>query len=327
MLQAGNAVTVFEAAQAVGGRLASLDTPFGSFDMGAQYFTLRGERMRQALECCAASAAKRWSASALRVLDAEGQVVTTKAPSAESHWVGVPTMDAIAQCWAEPFAEGGQLHLGTPVTALVRDTSQAQPGWKLLLASEAEAGATQRFDGVVLALPAPQAHTLLNNQNDTAALAERIAAVRMAPNWALMLAYPQAMQPDLQTLGPQWSAAHSTHHRIRWLARESSKPGRGPIERWTVQASANWSQEHACDSAERVADKLQKAFGEVTGIRTAPAWRQAHFWPYAETINPLRESHIWEPALGVGLAGDWCLGERVESAFGSGLELALSIID
>ena len=30
---------------------------------------------------------------------------------------------------------------------------------------------------------------------------------------------------------------------MAWLARESSKPGRGRIERWTVQASADWSQE------------------------------------------------------------------------------------
>jgi len=57
-----------------------------------------------------------------------------------------------------------------------------------------------------------------------------------------MLAYPQAVQPGLTTLGPQWNAARSTHHRVAWLSRESSKPGRGKVERWTVQASAAWSR-------------------------------------------------------------------------------------
>ena len=52
-----------------------------------------------------------------------------------------------------------------------------------------------------------------------------------------MAAFPQAVRPGLTTLGPQWNAARSTHHRIAWLARESSKPGRNSIERWTVQAS------------------------------------------------------------------------------------------
>ena len=45
-----------------------------------------------------------------------------------------------------------------------------------------------------------------------------------------MLAFAQASQPGLTTLGPQWNAALSTHHRVAWLARESSKPGREPIE-------------------------------------------------------------------------------------------------
>jgi hypothetical protein len=62
-----------------------------------------------------------------------------------------------------------------------------------------------------------------------------------------MLAYPQASQPGLTHLGPQWNAARSTHHRIAWLARESSKPGRSSIERWTLQASAEWSLEHLND--------------------------------------------------------------------------------
>lgn len=47
----------------------------------------------------------------------------------------------------------------------------------------------------------------------------------------LMLAFPLAMQPDFITLGPQWNAARSTHLSIAWLARESSKPAREPIER------------------------------------------------------------------------------------------------
>ena len=80
-------------------------------------------------------------------------------------------------------------------------------------------------------------------------------------------AFPNAAQPGLITLGPQWNAARSVHHRVAWLARESSKPGRDHIERWTVQASAAWSQEHLEDAPERVQAKLIKAFSEITGIR------------------------------------------------------------
>ena len=55
--------------------------------------------------------------------------------------------------------------------------------------------------------------------------------MHVAPCWTLMVAFPQAMQPNFTTLGPQWNAARSTHHRVAWLARESSKPGRGAVER------------------------------------------------------------------------------------------------
>jgi predicted NAD/FAD-dependent oxidoreductase len=134
------------------------------------------------------------------------------------------------------------------------------------------------------------------------------------------------MQPGLSTLGPQWNAARSTHHRIAWLARESSKPKRGPVERWTVQASAAWSEEHLSDDVERVQAKLLKAFSEVTGIRAQPSFATAHLWRYAQTSSPLGSSHLWDAKNNIGACGDWCIGHRVEDAFISGLELALSVV-
>jgi len=110
-----------------------------------------------------------------------------------------------------------------------------------------------------------------------------------------------------------------------WLARESSKPGRSLVERWTVQASPAWSQEHLEDDSARVQAKLLKAFSEVTGVRAEPEYAQMHRWRYAKTQKPLGVSHLWDAAAGVGVCGDWCLGHRVEDAFVSGLELALAV--
>jgi predicted NAD/FAD-dependent oxidoreductase len=157
------------------------------------------------------------------------------------------------------------------------------------------------------------------------ALSTTIAKVQVAPCWTLMLAFPQANQPGISSLGPQWNAARSTHHRIAWLARESSKPGRQRVERWTVQASAAWSQEHLHDDAPRVTAKLGKAFAEVTGIRATPAFAQVHRWVSAQTLTPLGRTHLWDAKTGLGVAGDWCIGHRVEDAFVSGLALALAV--
>ena len=181
------------------------------------------------------------------------------------------------------------------------------------------------FDAVLLALPAPEARRLLADRPGAAALAEALGPVVMAPCWTLMLAYPNALQPGLSSLGPQWNAARSTHHRLAWLARESSKPGRGPVERWTVQAGAEWSAEHRGDSADRVSGKLLKAFAEVTGIRATPAHVDTQFWPHARTDRPLGRTHLWDAASGLGVCGDWCIGHRLEDAFVSGLSLALDL--
>jgi renalase len=140
-----------------------------------------------------------------------------------------------------------------------------------------------------------------------------------------MLAFPQAMQPTMVHLGPHWNAARSTHHRIAWLARESSKPGRSPIERWTVQASPEWSQRHLEDDAERVKAKLLKAFTEVTGIRAEPPmpWCTAGAMP--RPCSPWEKTHVWDAKSRIGACGDWCLGHRVEDGFVSGLEMALEL--
>jgi len=156
-------------------------------------------------------------------------------------------------------------------------------------------------------------------------LTDALSKVAIAPCWTLMLAYPHAVRPGLTTLGPQWNAARSTHHRIAWLARESSKPGRNVVERWTVQASPAWSAEHLEDDEARVQAKLIKAFAEVTGIRAQPSHADTRRWRYAQTTHPLGKSHLWDASTSLGACGDWCLGHRLEDAFVSGLELALKV--
>jgi predicted NAD/FAD-dependent oxidoreductase len=324
LAQAGHQVTVLEKSGSVGGRMASCDSPFGSFDHGAQYFTVREARFETAL-ATTPGLRKRWSANAVRVLDPHGRMAEAALPSGEPHWVGVAAMDAIPLAWAAPLAAQGSLQLNTRVTRIERDALDPRR-WQLHTSgAEDSVHVFPGFDCVLLAIPHGLAAGLLRFTAAAQGLAEQMDAVEVAPCWTLMLAFPQGVQPTLTHLGPQWNAALSTHHRIAWLARESSKPGRAPVERWTVQASAAWSQEHLEDDAPRVQAKLLKAFAEVTGIHAEPAYAQVHRWRWAKTQSPLGRAFLWDEPLGLGLCGDWCLGHRVEDAFISGLELALKV--
>lgn len=324
LVQAGYRVSVLEKSKGVGGRMSTRTSPFGSFDHGAQYFTVRDARFKAALQttpqCC-----KPWSATTVQVLDSHGQKLAANTQKREPHWVPTPGMNGLLQAWAEPLLQTTQIMLATQVTAIEADALHPHQ-WQLRTSgTDGSSGVLGGFDGVVLAIPGPQAQMLLETLPKAQALKKKIAHSTVAPCWTLMLAFPQAVQPGLTTLGPQWNAARSNHHRIAWLARESSKPARNQIERWTVQASAAWSQEHLQDDPERVCAKLSRAFTEITGIRAQPVHAQVHRWLYAQTEQALGVTHLWDAKNNIGICGDWCLGRRVEDAFVSGLELALHI--
>ncbi len=323
LVQAGHHVTVFEKSKGAGGRMATRETEFGGFDHGAQYFTVRDERFEKAL-ATASGLVRPWSANKVRILDDLGQVVAASLPANEAHWVATPGMNALVRQWAQPLLDAGQLVLETRVVYIEEDKLDPKR-WQLQTDGPG-AGVHSGFDAVVLALPSPQAHALLSDSELADALTADIAGVTVAPCWTLMVAFPQALQPTLSSLGPQWNVARSTHHRIAWLARESSKPGRGPVERWTVQANPAWSQRHLEDSAERVKGKLLKAFTEVTGIHAEPPYAAVHRWRYAQTTKPLGKTHGWDAQARIGVCGDWCLGHRVEDGFVSGLEMALALL-
>ena len=321
--QAGHEVVLLEEAGTVGGRMTSRQSAFGSFDAGAQYFTVRDERFQRALDTTP-QAFRPWSANAVRVLDPLGRVAEAALPRPERHWVGTPSMDALPRAWAGPLQSEGRIELDTRVERIEPDALDARR-WQLRTTGAGDALRVHPgFDAVLLAIPAPLAGALLERSRLAPAFVQKLRAVDIAPCWTLMLAFPQAVQPGLPHLGPQWNAALSTHHRIAWLARESSKPQRGGVERWTVQASPAWSAEHLGDDGQRVEAKLLKAFAEVTGIRAQPTHTEVRRWRHAKTLAPLGRSHLWDAQIGLGACGDWCLGHRVENAFVSGLDLALA---
>ncbi|RYF33808.1 MAG: FAD-dependent oxidoreductase [Comamonadaceae bacterium] len=321
LVQAGHKVTVLEREPQVGGRMASDSTQFGRFDSGAQYFTVRDARFQRALET-SPGICRPWSANAVRVLDPHGRVAEAALPTREAHWVAQPGMDALVAHWSAPL--GASVVTDTHVVKVERDNLNAEQ-WQLHTSGvDDSVHVYSGFDAVLLAVPPSRVRQLLGKH--APAVVAKIDKVRIAPCWTLMIAFPQANQANMSHLGPQWNAARSTHHRVAWLTRESSKPGRERIERWTLQASPSWSEEHLRDDSGRIEQKLLRAFSEITGIRAEPSYARTRCWPEAQTQVPLGQPHLWDGKARVGVAGDWCTGHRVEDAFLSGLSLALAAL-
>jgi len=327
LIQVGHHVTLFEKSRGAGGRMSTRRSDFGGFDHGAQFFTVRDARFEKALQATDAPVAP-WQVNMVRVLDPLGQRMSTAPVPPETRWVAVGGMNELVKYWARPIEAqlvSGECWVESRVTHIEPDAMRSRR-WQLRV--EGPEG-TQRvaggFDQVVLAVPHPQAADLLRSSGLAPHMQAALSAVQVAPCWTLMVAFPQATPPGLDAFGPRWHAASSDHHRIRWVAREGSKPGRAAVERWTVQASPEWSTEHLEDDAERVKAKLLKGFAEITGIRAQPAHAAVHRWRFAQTTQPLGQAFVHDAALGLTLCGDWCLGHRVENAFVSGLEAGLHL--
>lgn len=302
LIDAGLTVRVYDKGRGPGGRLSSRRGEGYSIDHGAQYFTASEPVFSRAVrEWQAAGAVAAWPA---RVVSLTGAGAKPEAP-ALLRYVGVPTMSALPK----HLAAGVPLTLNTVVTEIARYGD----GWLL----RAGGAALTRCRRLLVTVPAPQAVPLLAAAPP---LAERAAAARMQPVWALLLAFDAALDVG-------YDAAHiGDDAALAWAARNASKPGRGEAETWLLHATPAWSRRELERSPDEAAGELLTAFARLLGRRLTPRFVRAHRWRYALPTAAAEEASFWLATECLGVAGDWCAGGQVELAYLSGLRLAEQVL-
>lgn len=295
---AGCSPVVFEKSRGIGGRLASRRTSEGEhFDHGAQYITARAPDFQQLLHALAGDG----SAAAWLPLD------SSRSTAPPQPWmVGTPGMSALLK----PLAAVLDIRTETTLTGLHRSAT----GWQLHSAAQATLGP---FDAVVCSAPATQCQALFM---DSPAMQAALTRVSMAPCWAVMLRFADALPVS-------FDARRYEAGSIGWLARQSSRPGyAGLPHSWVMHASHAWSQQHQEESAEQVLAQLQLELARLLG-RPLPtvSYAAAHRWRYALTTQPLGQPFLANDDGSLYAAGDWCLGARVESAHASGTAVAAAL--
>jgi len=289
----GHDVRLFDKARGPGGRMSTrrFATPHGDAvaDHGAQYFTARDPDFQAEVD--------QWAARG---------IVTQWPDIAEDAWIGKPSMNAIIRHLAAPF----DVQWNCRAEALMR----TDKGWVISGLSGDDS-----FDAVILAIPSEQALTFLAQHDFD--MARKAMCARFQPCWTVLLAFDQPLATD-ETVIRDVGA-------IGWAAREAAKPGRmtpaSGVECWVVQASASWSAAHLEDEAERVVELMQEALSEALSLPLPqPIAQSTHRWRYAMSSG-LGEAALWNPALGLGVCGDWRLRPRIECAWLSGRALAVQI--
>jgi predicted NAD/FAD-dependent oxidoreductase len=294
-------VTVFERSRGLGGRLGTRRRGNLAFDHGAQFITARSRPFLRYVEIAdRARILARWKPSILEDDRRWDEPI--------DEWlVGQPGMSAAMRAMSRSV----EVQTGVGVHELI----QSQRGWELKTDSGRK---DATFDAVAVAVPAPQALTLLGPHGRTF---RHLTEVQMAPCWAGMIAFDQAV--DLGADVRRW-----TRGPLQWAARDSSKPQRpADLQCWVVHATPAWSREHLEDDAREVARLLLGELAVATAVTLPePVHLEAHRWRHALVEQALGLPCLVDEEIAGGACGDWCIAPRVEAAFESGRALAHSLL-
>ena len=314
---AGFTVTVFEKSRGVSGRLSTRVAENWQCDHGAQYFTARDPLFNIEVQRWVDSdVAQLWQP---RLLQTDGFTFTPKQnakDAATMRYVGYPSNTAPAKWLARDL----NIQSETTVTHLEKVANQWQ------LSTKEKGKRAQRFDFVVLAIPAPQAATLLLNVAPT--LADIAASVKMQACFALMLHFSHPLNYPFDGL-------FINKGLLSWAARNSAKPGRlsspkNKSETWVLHASSQWSEAHVDDDKETIAQQMIAEFKTLTSLikpnSTMPLSHTLHRWLYADCAEYLTIGCQLETLCNIGMCGDWLNGGKVQGAWLSGLMLANQLI-
>jgi renalase len=297
----GWTVTVLEKG-VVGGRMATRRVGEGTFDHGAQFFTVRGERFAGLVQGWLwAGVATEWTRG---FADAEGQ------PNEDGHprFRGSEGMASIPK----HIAQGLDVRTGARVVRV----DDGDDSWEVVC----ESGLRVDGDALVLGAPVPQALKLTSSGGYTLPDGARrqLEAVSYNPCLALMVLL------EGPTGVPEPGGMQIKGEPLDWIG-DNKRKGISGAPGVTVHAGPKWSRSHFEDGESEVIDSMISLAGDRLGADLAPAVVETSLarWRYSWVTNPHPEPCLVAsdspPLL---FCGDAFGQPKVEGAALSGLAAA-----
>ena len=220
LLQAGFDVELFEKSRGPGGRMSTRYVSGWTADHGAQYFTARDPQFIQEIQTCIKNHAVASWHPRLKIFAADQWRDST---SAEKRFIGIPDMSSVGKYLAKD--------LSIQLNQTINQVQYKQDQWVLHSREVGEIKKT--YDGLVIALPAPQVGALCNNLDTK--IGEMVASFQMKGCWTVMVRFSNKPNVD-------FDAAFINHEIISWICRHQSKALRNGADSWTIHANPEWSQ-------------------------------------------------------------------------------------
>ena len=304
LLQANAEIVLFEKSDKLGGRMATHRCNGFEFDHGAQYFTAKDPLFKDwVARLMDANVVASWPA---RFVEIEHRSMLSQRTwdDAFPHYVGIPSMNAIAQ----HLAEGLDVRFNQLITGIKPHRTK----WLL----ETADGQFAEFDWVVSTLPAEQAQVILP---DSYQQKKALQSVQMEPCFTLMLGYDSARHSA-------WDAAFISQSILSWVSVNSAKPNRAKPYTLVAMSQNAWARDNfARPEAQIIAEllsELEGVMGEKLGDATYIKLKK---WKYANADKQKTELSYVDHAAKLACCGDWCISGRIESAFMSSSRLAETI--
>jgi predicted NAD/FAD-dependent oxidoreductase len=169
-------------------------------------------------------------------------------------------------------------------------------------------------DAVVLAMPDPQAHRLLDGGTPAAAAVE-------GREWRSVIAVAAGWQ---QREWPPMPAAFVNDHPVLSLVADDGDR-RGDSAPVLVAHTTDEVARRYDACPDDVVRPVLAALRTLLGVRSTPVWTYAHRWRYASPPGD-RDAAFHLDDDGIGLAGDGWGSPRVETAWRSGTALGRALV-
>jgi renalase len=310
--QAGRRVVVFDKSRGLGGRLATRRLADTHADHGVCYLQPKGTAFAQLIDELVNEQILRIWTQGIHRLSADG--------------VLQPPVK-FAPCYAAPSgATAIARYLGQNLEIInsqaITAISPIGHGWQFN-----SADSQWNAEQVVIAVPPAQALAIAGTMTDPDC-SDQMSRVNFTTSITAIAVFPKNQQVVAAQL--PWQGIQGIDHPVLgWIGLDSSKQLKPLQPVLVVQSSAAFAAENFDAPDLGVIGKrlLASAAPFTMGLDT-PEILQVHRWGYAFAQNPLPDLFLTaQVQASLYFCGDWCGGNRVESAFLSGSAVAEKILD